>query len=260
MAHVVVTGASSGIGESIAREWVRRGAHVTLVARRRALLEEIAKSAPEATRVIAADLGDPGCSEKLIADCEEGFGPIDVLVNNAGVQIVEAAEVTSWDRAEALLRVDLHTPLRLIQVVLPSMLARGSGAIVNVASMAALGPTPGMMFYNAAKGGLAAASEALRGELRHRGINVVTVYPGPVKSAMEAAGRAAYEDSAAVRNTPVGDPDVLARMIANAVDRRRARVIYPRIYGLARHFPNTTRWFLDAFTPRVRADRTLPPA
>ena len=253
MQHVVVTGASSGIGESIAREWLKRGARVTLVARRRTLLDEIAKASPEHTKVVAADLGDPACAEALVAEC----GEIDVLVNNAGVQIVEAAHVTPWERAEALLRLDLHTPLRLIQAVLPSMLARRSGSIVNVASMAAIGPTPGMMFYNAAKGGLAAASEGLRAELRPEGINVVTVYPGPVRSAMEVAGRAAYEDSAAVRNTPTGDPDVLARMIIRAVERRSARVIYPRVYGLARHFPNTTRWFLDAFTPRVRSDRTL---
>jgi short-subunit dehydrogenase len=257
MTHVVVTGASSGIGESIARAWLGRGASVTLVARRRALLDKIAESAPDATRVVTADLGDPACAESLLADCRSGFGPIDVLVNNAGVQIVEAAETTSWERAEALLRLDLHTPLRLIQLVLPEMLERRSGSIVNVASMAAIGPTPGMMFYNAAKGGLSAASEALRGEVRSRGLNVVTVYPGPVKSAMEAAGRAAYQDSAAVRNTPVGDPDELARMIIRAVERRRARVIYPRVYGLARHFPNVTRWFLDSFTPPLRADRTL---
>ncbi len=257
MTHVVVTGASSGIGESVARAWLGLGARVTLVARRRALLDEIAKSAPDTTRVVTADLGDPSCAEAMLAECRSGFGAIDVLVNNAGVQIVEAAEATSWERAEALLRLDLHTPLRLIQLVLPEMLERRSGTIVNVASMAAIGPTPGMMFYNAAKGGLAAASEALRAEVAPHNVRVVTVYPGPVKSAMEAAGRAAYEDSAAVRHTPTGDPDVLARMVVRAVARRRARIVYPRIYGLARHFPNVTRWFLDAFTPSVRR---LPPA
>ncbi len=255
LTHVVVTGASSGIGESLAREWVRRGARVTLVARRRNLLDTIAGERPERMRVVTADLGDPACAEGLLAECRAGFGPIDVLVNNAGVQIVEAAHMTEWARAEALLRLDLHTPLRLIQLVLPEMIERGRGTIVNVASMAAIGPTPGMMFYNAAKGGLGAASEALRGELRWRGLNVVTVYPGPVKSAMEEAGRAAYADSAALRNTPTGDPEELAKLVADAVERRRARVIYPRMYGLSRHFPNITRWFLDAFTPPLRGDR-----
>jgi short-subunit dehydrogenase len=133
------------------------------------------------------------------------------------------------------------------------MLARQSGGIVNVASMAAIAPTPGMMFYNAAKGGLAAASEALRGEVRKRGVRVLTVYPGPVTSAMEAAGRAAFADDAGLRSIPTGDPDELARLCARALERGSARVIYPRVYGLARNFPNLTRWVTDAFTPPLKA-------
>ncbi len=251
MAHVVVTGASSGIGAALAREYLRRGDRVTLVARRRNLLDELA--AAGSAHVIAADLSDPTRVDDVLRDAERAFGAIDVLVNNAGVQIVEPSEAQNWERAEALLRLDLHTPLRLIQATLPAMLSRGSGAIVNIASMAAIAPTPGMLFYNAAKGGLAAASEALRAEVSGRGVRVVTVYPGPVTSAMEAAARGAYEESTAVRRVPTGDPDVLARLVARAVDRNTARVIYPGVYGLARMFPGTTRWFMDRFTPKLKA-------
>jgi short-subunit dehydrogenase len=250
--HVVVTGASSGIGEAIAREYLARGANVTLLARRRDLLERIAAAGAGRTHIVAADLADVGATWSWLDEAEAALGPIDVLVNNAGIQIVKHATETDWAQVERLLHLDLHVPLRLTTMALRRMIPRGTGTIVDIASMAALAPTPGMYFYNAAKGGLAAASEGLRSEVKKHGIHVVTVYPGPVTSELEAAGRAAYEDHVATRNVPTGTPEVLARMIADAVKNKRPRVIYPRLYGLARHFPNMTRWMLDAFTPKLR--------
>jgi len=251
--HVVVTGASSGIGEAIAREYLARGESVTLVARRKEHLEKIAAAGEGRTHIVTADLADPDAAWTWLDEAENVLGPIDVLVNNAGIQIVKRAIETEWAAAERLLRLDLHVPLRLTTLALRRMIPRGSGTIVDVASMAALAPTPGMYFYNAAKGGLAAASEGLRAEVKQHGIHVVTVYPGPVTSELEAAGRAAYEDHAAARNAPTGTPEVLARMIANAVAKKRPRVVYPRMYGIARHFPNATRWALDAFTPPLKS-------
>ncbi len=252
-AHVLITGASSGIGESLARAWLASGAAVTLLARRKNLLDEIAKVAPERTRVIVADLSVEFSPQALFDEAEAGLGPVDVLVNNAGVQIVEPAHETAWERGETLLRVDLFAPLRLTQEALRRMLPRQRGTIVDIASMAALAPTPGMLFYNAAKGGLAAASEGLRAEAARSGVHVVTVYPGPVKSAMEALGRAAYEESRLVSLlTPTGDSDVLARLVLGAVEQRRARVIYPRLNVFARWFPGTARWLIDRFTPPLK--------
>jgi len=255
-AHVFITGASSGIGESIARAWLAEGARVTLLARREEPLRKLAAEAPERSHVIVADLSRDISAGELLEEAEQALGPVDVLVNNAGVQVVEPAHETAWERGVALLTVDLLAPLRLTQEALRRMLSRGSGAIVDIASMAALAPTPGMLFYNAAKGGLAAASEGLRAEAKRGGVHVVTVYPGPVHSAMEAAGRAAFEPSAAVRWVPTGDSDTLARLIIRAVKRRRARVIYPRSYVLARWFPGTTRWVTDRLTPPLKQ---LPP-
>lgn len=250
--HVLVTGASSGIGEAIAREYFARGAKVTLVARRRANLERLAAAGADRAHVEAIDLGAAQIDYGFIDRAESALGPIDVLVNNAGVQIVKHAAETEWEEAERLLRLDLHVPLRLTTLLLKRMIPRRAGTIVDIASMAALGPTPGMFFYNAAKGGLAAASEGLRAEVKRHGLHVVTVYPGPVTSELEAKGRAAYEDGATTRNVPTGTPEVLARLIADAVAKRRPRVIYPRLYGLARQFPNVTRWAIDAFTPSLR--------
>lgn len=260
--HVVVTGASSGIGEAIAREYFARGASVTLVARRTENLERIAAVGVGRAHVVTADLSDPRFTAPdeaawaWLDESERVLGPIDVLVNNAGIQIVKRAVETEWAEVDRMLRLDLHVPLRLTQLVLRRMIPRGSGAIVDIASIGAHAPTPGMFYYNAAKGGLAAASESLRAEVKSHGIHVVTVYPGPITSEMEAAGRAAFEDGAATRNVPTGSPDVLARMIADAVEKKRPRVIYPRMYGLARHFPNATRWALDAFTPPLKSGPT----
>jgi short-subunit dehydrogenase len=250
--HVVVTGASSGIGEAIAREYFARGASVTLVARRRDLLDRIAAAGAGRANVVALDLAAADVGWEWLDEAESALGPIDVLVNNAGIQIVKSAVDTDWADAERLLRLDLYVPLRLTTLVLQRMIPRRAGTIVDIASMAALAPTPGMFFYNAAKGGLAAASEGLRAEVKKHGVHVVTVYPGPVTSELEAAGRAAFEDHAAARNAPTGTPEVLARMVADAVAKKRARVVYPRVYGVARHFPNATRWALDTLTPPLK--------
>jgi len=244
--HALVTGASSGIGEAIARELARTGARLTLVARRRDLLDNLCASLGDGHRAIVADLADPARATALA----EEVGEVDVLVNNAGVQIVGPTAGTPPDDGENLMRVNVFSPMRLTLAVLPSMLARRSGTIVNIASLAALCPAPGMYFYNASKGAIAAASEGLRGELRGTGVNVVTVYPGPVRTAMEQAAWTKYSET---RSVPTGNCQDLAVMVRRAIDRRAARVIYPRIYAAARWFPATARYLTDRISPKLKA-------
>lgn len=253
--HIVITGASSGIGEALAREYFSRRAKVTLVARRLELLEKLAKETDTPTHLVQADLSVPEAVTSWVEAAEEELGPIDVLINNAGVQIVRGFTDTPFEDGEKLLQVDLLAPLRLSHFVAKRMVARKSGTLVDVSSMAAIAPTPGMAFYNAAKGGLAAASEALRAELKPHGVHVVTVYPGPVKTPMETAGRSAYEELSAVAKllAPAGEASVLARMVADAVEQKDPRVIYPLMNTLGRHFPAITRLVLDAFTPKVKS-------
>ena len=246
--HVAITGASSGIGEALAREYLRRGASLTLVARRRSKLEAIIEGHADRCRVVEADLTVHERACDWVDAASETLGPIDVLVNNAGVQIVGRTVDTSVDDGERMLRLNVLSPFRLTKHVLPGMIARGRGTIVDIASMAGIAPTPGMFYYNASKAALAAASESLRGELRGSGVHVMTVYPGPVRTAMEATMMKLF--------TPTGEATVLARKIANGVTSGRARIIYPATYGVSRHFPNLTRFFLDRFTPPLKA---LPP-
>lgn len=250
--HVAITGASAGIGEALARAWAARGASVTLVARRREKLDAVARDLGGRAHVCAADLGKPEEATAWIAEAEAALGPIDVLVNNAGVQHVEPTELSVPEEGEALLRLNVFTPLRLTRAVLPAMLARRSGTIVDIASMAALTPMPGMFYYNAAKGALANASEGLRGELRGTGVHVVTVYPGPVDTDMGRAGYAKYEPTLATRLSPLGTGEGLARLVIRAVEKRRPRVIYPRAYAITLMFPRLSRWFTARFSPPLK--------
>lgn len=247
--HVAITGASSGIGEALAREYARAGAAVTLVARRRELLDGIAASIGGHTFTFAADLTNPERACDFVGPAEEALGPIDVLINNAGVQIVLPIEHTGLDEGEALVRLNLLTPLRLIHRLLPSMLARGSGTIVNIASAASWSTLPGMTHYNVSKAGLAAASETIRGELRGRGVHVLTVYPGPVHTAMGHHGFASYPNAWTVRAQPTGTTEVLARRVRRAVEKKRERIVYPRIYWFSRLFPGLSRFITDRFAP-----------
>ena len=254
--HVAITGASSGIGEALAREFSATGASVSLIARRKDLLDQIASSLATPTFVKSVDLLDCPNAAAWIAEAEARLGPIDILINNAGMQIVGPVEETSAEQGEAVLKLNLLTPLRLTQAVLPGMIRRKRGTLVDIASMAALAPTPGMHHYNAAKAGFAAASEALRGELRGTGVHVVTVYPGPIATAMAQASFEQYGDSA--KWIPTGTTEKLAQLIRHAVEKKRARVIYPRVYAVSRHLPALTRFMIDRFTPRLAraSDRT----
>lgn len=251
--HVAITGASAGIGEAIARRFARDGASLTLVARREERLKALSEALGVECFVRSRDLSDLDRATDWLEPAQEALGPIDVLVNNAGIQVVGPTADIDVERGEQSLRVNVMAPMRLTRAVLPSMLSRGSGCIVDIASMASLAPTPGMFYYNASKGALAAASEALRGELRGTGVHVVTVYPGIIPTTdMGQQGLQKYERSRMLELQPTGTVEQLAELVHRAVLRRRARVIYPRMNAAARWFPGPTRWLMDHFTPPLR--------
>jgi short-subunit dehydrogenase len=253
--HVAVTGASSGIGEAIAREYLSRGDSVTLVARRGDRLQAIAREAGGQAHVVAADLADVDHATDWIPSAEARLGPIDVLVNNAGASMVHPTLSTDWNEAEALLTLNVLTPFKLTCVLGPRMVARGRGCIVDIASVAALAPQPGFFFYSASKAALSAGSESLRSELRSQGVHVLTVYPGPVHTPMADANFATMDPSVA-RMAPTGDAATLAKLVARAVEKRKPRLIYPRIYTVTRLFPWLARWYLDHSAPPIVRPRT----
>jgi short-subunit dehydrogenase len=260
--HIVITGASSGIGEGLARYFgARHDVGLTLVARRGDVLQTLAAELPARTHVVAADLAADPHPGAWLAEAADALGPIDVLINNAGIQYVEPAVGVDDARAARMLALNVAAPMRLANAVLPTMLARRSGAIVNVASVAAITWTPGMAHYNASKSALAAWSETLRVELEGSGVQLLTVYPGPVATPMERAARSklqgapsrgpSFAAAGLVDRLPTGTPAELAQLIDEGLRKGTPRIIYPRLYRLARHLRGLTQWLTDRFTPRV---------
>ncbi len=268
--HVAITGASSGIGEALVREYARAGACMTLVARRRDLLEKLAEETGARCHVVVKDLSENETAADWLDEAEARLGPIDVLVNNAGVEHISWGEEFDVETGDRLLRLNLLAPLRITRALLPRLIARRKGTIVDVSSVAGLAAGPGFTWYGASKAGLAMASEALRAEVAPSGVHVVTVYPGPVRSDMAARAEASLEPSFGARFAPYGDAATLARLVRRAVERRKARIIYPRSYALARWFPPLARFLSDrgplpkrrapgTGTPAPAADRPLEP-
>lgn len=247
--HVLVTGASSGIGEAISRAFASDGFDVTLVARRRPEIERIAREIGEGvvTHTITRDLSELDGIEDLVREAEQKLGPIDVLVNNAGFCIVNRTDCVEVADSERLLRVNLLAPLRLTRAVLPAMVGRGNGVIVNISSAAAFAHPPFQTHYSVSKAGLAAMSVSLRSELRKKGVHVVTVYPGPIKTAMGKYTTAIYEQDP-TGPLPWGTTDVLARRVLRAVKRKRACIVYPRFYWAVKWLPGISRRVTDMAT------------
>jgi short-subunit dehydrogenase len=251
--HALVTGASSGIGEALARALGAAGYDLTLVARRAGELDRVAAAVGEVrVETIACDLADLANITTLVERATAALGGIDVLVNNAGAQIVAPTEEVAVEDGERLLRLNVFAAFRLTGAILPGMLKRGSGTIVDIASLSALAPPPGMFHYSASKAAIGAASESLRAEVKKRGVHVLTVYPGPVRTAMAEAAVARYARDP-VGALPVGSAEELARLVVRAMRRREPRVIYPRSYTVARIFPSMMRWVVATFSPLPRS-------
>ncbi len=196
-ATALVTGASSGIGVEIARELAERGHGLTLVARREPRLRELATELSDAygvrVEVIAADLGDDDERERLETEIE-GLGlAVEVLVNNAGFSTMTPVSKSDPGREIAMLRTNIEAVAHLCSLVLPGMVERGRGAVLNVASTAAFQPLPGQAGYAASKSFVLSYTQALAQELKGSGVTVTALCPGPVET--EFAEVAGFEGS-----------------------------------------------------------------
>jgi NAD(P)-dependent dehydrogenase (short-subunit alcohol dehydrogenase family) len=224
---VVITGASSGIGAETARLFARLGARVALVARRRALLDEVAHAVRQSggvPLVVPADVGDARAARGAIARVRRAWGRIDVLVNNAGVlRPAPVAAIRAAD-LDAMLRVNLYGALFMTQAALPVMVPGGS--IVNVASLAGRRGVSPLGGYCATKFALVGLTEALRTEVDPSALHVGVVLPGVVETPMvqnidQAEALAAWP---ARLNMPA---DWIAAAVALAVRLRLREIAVP---------------------------------
>jgi short-subunit dehydrogenase len=247
----VITGASSGIGRAAALELARRGANVVLAARREERLAEAARACEalgvRATHVVADVTRRDDC-RRLI----ESAGRVDVLVNNAGFAVFDAIESARAEDLEAMMETNYFGTVWCTQAVLPQMLERRDGVIVNVASIAGIMGYARMSGYCATKFAIVGFTEALRDEVVGRGVRVALVCPGTTETEFfETAERGKMPGASrlilAVR------PERVARAIANAAEDGRYRRILPAAAALYMRMKEMFPRFAHLLMRRVSA-------
>lgn len=249
----LVTGASAGIGAEFARQLAARGMHLVLVARRADLLQSLAEDlkAKHACKceVIAADLSQPGEPRRIIADIERRGIALELLVNNAAFGIVGEVDDADLDRMQEMVRLNIAALMELTYRVLPGMLARGHGAIINLSSLSAFQPVAYMAAYAASKAFVLHFSEALAVEVKPRGVTILAVCPGVTQTSFfDIAGAPGW-----LQKHSSHSPERVVQTALKALERRRMVIVIGwrnflltllvRIVSRARAVKESTRFF-----------------
>ncbi|WAT00968.1 SDR family NAD(P)-dependent oxidoreductase [Rouxiella chamberiensis] len=220
----LITGASSGIGLEFAHQLAARGVALILIARSReklnALATELTQKHGVATTVIVQDLAQAQANAALVARLNELRLSPDILINNAGFATYGFFEAQSVERQKEEVQINCLVPVELTHSLLPAMLTRGSGVIINVASTAAMQPDPYMAIYGASKAFLLSFSNALWAENRTRGIRVLALCPGATDTAFFEVVNA-EEASVGKRMTPKS----VVYQALHGVDKNRPSLI-----------------------------------
>lgn len=251
---VLVTGASAGIGEALARRIAASAQRLVLVARRedrlRALADVLRRDRPElSVEVRACDLADAAARERMLDAVEEG-GPVDVLVNNAGFGDQSLFEHGRWDKLERMLALNVVALTHLTHRLLPGMVRRGRGGVLNVSSGFGLTSFPGVAVYVGTKHYVTGFTDSLRAEVADRGVVVTQVCPGPVLTEFHER----TENTTGMR--PPGlvaiSADQCAAEALAGFARGRALVV-PGVYirNLLRLYAITPRWLWRLITARL---------
>lgn len=211
---VLLTGATGGLGHSIARRLSAAGARVVLSGRRADVLEALAGEI--GAEIAAADLSDPDAVRELAAT----HSHVDILIANAGVPASGRLETYDHDQIERALLVNLHAPILLTHALAPHMVQRGAGHIVFMSSLAGKAATAGSSMYNATKFGLRGFASAMRAELHGTGVGVSTIFPGFIRD----AGMFADANVKLPFGVGTKTPDHVAEATLRAIERNRGEI------------------------------------
>eukprot|EP01013_Petalomonas_cantuscygni_P036706 TRINITY_DN67402_c0_g1_i1.p1 TRINITY_DN67402_c0_g1~~TRINITY_DN67402_c0_g1_i1.p1 ORF type:complete len:343 (-),score=70.11 TRINITY_DN67402_c0_g1_i1:289-1317(-) len=251
---VLITGASSGIGEALAYSVARRGGTVLALARRKGDLDRVVAHCrslgAKESEAVVYDVLDIAGMPALVQRLVDQHGRIDILVNNAGRSQRSLAEETSTEVDEAMIRLNVLSPLAMTKAVLPFMLRRGSGRILTTSSLAGKVGSPCSSTYSASKHAVNGFSAALATEVVYRGVYVGIACPGPVATAIQTAAFAETLD----RKVSGTAPDETRRMSAERCGELMAAQLHHRIYEtwLAPH-PFLFFTYIGQYFPAVAA-------
>jgi len=230
---ILVTGASRGIGRSLAIDLARRGAIVISCARSQESLEktltETQRTSPRST-VLACDVRERAQVDAMVKIILARFGKIDVLINNAGIGMRQPFSETSLDSIEEIMRTNYLGAVYCTHAVLHPMIARASGHIVNISSVAGVIGTLNMAGYSASKFALNGLSESLYHELKPLGIHVSVICPGPVRTGFN---RSFADISPKAPPFLIASPDLVSKTVIKAIVNKRFEVVTPRLLALA---------------------------
>jgi len=253
-----VTGGASGIGRALAQQLAADGAIVTIADINRDLLDEVTTELGESATGVVLDVRDSDQFERVVAECAEREGRLDLIFNNAGIIIVGDTIDTSLDDWNRVLDVNVRGVVNGVFASYPLMVQQGFGHIVNTASVAGLSPSPGIASYCASKFAVVGLSLSLRAEAVSKGVQVSVVCPGviktPIMENMEVRN-VGKEDALGLIPVKPYSVDCCARDILDGVRRNRARIIVSK-HGKAldfayRHAPTLVNRLLSHAAKRA---------
>jgi len=251
--RVLITGASSGIGEATAYRFAREGARLGLLARREERLQEVANRVRDLggePLTLVADVASREAVAASVARAETAFDGLDVLVNNAGQGIYAFLETVREDDLKRIFDVNTFGPLYAIQAVLPGMKRQREGVIINVSSIVGKRALPMTGVYGATKFALQGLSEALRLELKGTGVRVSVVCPGFTRTEFSQATLNYGFQRKKPRRKSMSAAEV-AEVIWSCAKNPRREVVLTRagkfVVGLNRFFPGAADWLLSRY-------------
>jgi short-subunit dehydrogenase len=250
--NAIVTGASRGIGVYIARALAAQGVNLVLSARSLESIESLAAELVQTgIRAIAvrADVAIAAQREVLLQRAEAELGAIDVLVNNAGLEANAAFGDFSASDIEQMIQVDLIAPMLLTRLLLPSMLQRKTGHVINIASLAGKSATPFNVPYSAAKGGLILFTHSLRAELRGTGVSTSVICPGFISDTGMFAEKERDHSVDVPALVGTSKPDAVARAVIRALRKDALEIIVAPgpirlLQAFNQLFPAAFAWFV----------------